>query len=103
MVNQGIVCAGSDPNRFTFSPGALLLDAILPNTCMNPPNPAFLAGAGGFFADVTIHDLDAARWMIGEIVEVSAHGAALPDRGFAGIGDIDTAVVCSVSRTGRSE
>ena len=43
--------------------------------------------------DVTIHDLDTARWMIGEIVEVTAHGAALSDPGFADIGDIDTAVV----------
>ncbi|MGA2826910.1 MAG: Gfo/Idh/MocA family oxidoreductase [Streptosporangiaceae bacterium] len=60
---------------------------------MNPPDPAFLAGAGGFFADVTIHDLDTARWMVGEIVEVTAHGAALSDPGFADIGDIDTAVV----------
>ena len=54
---------------------------------------AFLAGAGGFFVDVTIHDLDTARWMVGEIVEVTAHGAALSDPGFADIGDIDTAVV----------
>jgi predicted dehydrogenase len=53
----------------------------------------FLAGSGGFFVDVTIHDLDVARWMVGEIVQVSAHGAALSDPGFAQIGDIDTAVV----------
>jgi predicted dehydrogenase len=60
---------------------------------MTPPDPAFLAGAGGFFVDVTIHDLDTARWMVGEIVAVTAHGAALSDPGFADIGDIDTAVV----------
>lgn len=34
-------------------------------------------GRGGFFVDVTIHDLDTARWMVGEIVEVTAHGDAL--------------------------
>ena len=44
MVNQGIVLAGWDPDRFTFFPGALPLGAILLNTCMNSPNPAFLAG-----------------------------------------------------------
>jgi myo-inositol 2-dehydrogenase/D-chiro-inositol 1-dehydrogenase len=60
---------------------------------MTPPRPEFLAGSGGFFVDVTIHDLDTARWMAGEIVEVSAHGAALSDPGFAAIGDVDTAVV----------
>jgi myo-inositol 2-dehydrogenase/D-chiro-inositol 1-dehydrogenase len=60
---------------------------------MTPPKPEFLAGSGGFFVDVTIHDLDTARWMVGEIVEVTAHGTALSDPGFAEIGDIDTAVV----------
>jgi myo-inositol 2-dehydrogenase/D-chiro-inositol 1-dehydrogenase len=60
---------------------------------MTPPRREFLAGSGGFFVDVTIHDLDTARWMVGEITEVTAHGTALSDPGFAEIGDIDTAVV----------
>ncbi len=60
---------------------------------MRSPQVAFLEGSGGFFLDVTIHDLDVARWLIGEVVEVSAHGAALSDPGFAEVGDIDTAVV----------
>lgn len=60
---------------------------------MTPPKVEFLAGSGGFFIDVTIHDLDTARWMVGEVVEVSAHGTALSDPGFAEIGDVDTAVV----------
>ena len=60
---------------------------------MTPPKPEFLAHSGGFFTDVTIHDLDVARWMVGEVVQVSAYGTALSDPGFAEIGDIDTAVV----------
>jgi myo-inositol 2-dehydrogenase / D-chiro-inositol 1-dehydrogenase len=60
---------------------------------MTPPRPEFLAHSGGFFVDVAIHDLDVARWLVGEIVEVTAHGTALSDPGFAEIGDIDTAVV----------
>lgn len=60
---------------------------------MRSPRPEFLAGSGGFFVDVTIHDLDVARWLVGEVVEVTAHGAALSDPGFAELGDIDTAVV----------
>jgi inositol 2-dehydrogenase len=60
---------------------------------MKSPKAEYLAGSGGFFVDVTIHDLDTARWMVGEIVEVSAHGAALSDPGFAELGDLDTAVV----------
>jgi myo-inositol 2-dehydrogenase/D-chiro-inositol 1-dehydrogenase len=60
---------------------------------MTPPKPEFLAGSGGFFVDCTIHDLDTARWLAGEVTEVTAHGSALSDPGFATIGDVDTAVV----------
>lgn len=60
---------------------------------MRSPDPAFLASSGGFFLDMTIHDLDTARWMVGEVVEVTATGAALSDLRFAELGDIDTAVV----------
>jgi inositol 2-dehydrogenase len=60
---------------------------------MKSPKVEYLAGSGGFFVDVTVHDLDTARWMVGEIIEVSAHGAAVSDPAFAEIGDIDTAVV----------
>lgn len=60
---------------------------------MSSPPPAFLAASGGFFLDFTIHDLDCARWMVGEIVEVSAAGAALSDPGYAALGDVDTGVV----------
>jgi myo-inositol 2-dehydrogenase / D-chiro-inositol 1-dehydrogenase len=60
---------------------------------MTAPKLEFLDRSGGFFVDVTIHDLDTARWMVGEIVEVSAYGSALCDPGIAAIGDIDTAVV----------
>jgi predicted dehydrogenase len=59
---------------------------------MKPPPVEFLAGSGGFFVDVTIHDLDTARWMVGEIVEITAHGSAL-DPAIREIGDIDTALV----------
>jgi len=59
---------------------------------MVPPNPAYLAGSGGFFADVTVHDFDMARWLAGEVVEVSAHGISA-DPAFAEVGELDTAVV----------
>jgi myo-inositol 2-dehydrogenase/D-chiro-inositol 1-dehydrogenase len=60
---------------------------------MRSPDPAYLGSSGGFFLDVTIHDLDTARWMVGEVVEVTATGAALSDPRFAELGDIDTALV----------
>jgi myo-inositol 2-dehydrogenase/D-chiro-inositol 1-dehydrogenase len=60
---------------------------------MRSPDPAYLTSSGGFFLDVTIHDLDTARWMVGEVAEVTATGAALSDPRFAELGDIDTALV----------
>jgi predicted dehydrogenase len=60
---------------------------------MKPPPVGFLAGSGGFFVDVTIHDLDTARWMVGEVVAVSAYGSAVSGPPFTELGDIDTAVV----------
>jgi myo-inositol 2-dehydrogenase/D-chiro-inositol 1-dehydrogenase len=60
---------------------------------MAPPPAGFLARSGGFFVDVTIHDLDTARWMVGEVVAVTAHGTAASGEPFTSLGDIDTAVV----------
>ena len=60
---------------------------------MRPPSLAYVASAGGFFVDVTIHDLDAARWAIGEIDEVTALGAVLTNPAFAEFHDLDHAVV----------
>ncbi|HZE31773.1 MAG TPA: Gfo/Idh/MocA family oxidoreductase [Actinoallomurus sp.] len=60
---------------------------------MKPPPVEYLTGSGGFFVDVTIHDLDTARWMVGEIVEVGSYGSALADPEIRAIGDIDTALV----------
>jgi inositol 2-dehydrogenase len=60
---------------------------------MRSPGFDYIKGSGGFFADVTLHDFDAARWLVGEIEEVTAFGAALSDPGFKEVGDIDNAVV----------
>jgi inositol 2-dehydrogenase len=58
-----------------------------------PPSMEYIARSGGFFADVSIHDLDTARWMVGEIDEVTAIGAALSDPAFAELADVDHAVI----------
>ena len=60
---------------------------------MRSPGFDYIKGSGGFFADVTLHDFDAARWLIGEVEEVTAFGSALSDPGFEEVGDIDNAVV----------
>ncbi len=60
---------------------------------MRPPAVEYIRASGGFFVDVTIHDLDTARWLVGEIEEVTAFGAALSDPAFAELGDVDNAIV----------
>jgi myo-inositol 2-dehydrogenase/D-chiro-inositol 1-dehydrogenase len=57
-----------------------------------PPDVKFIRNSGGSFLDMSVHDYDLARWLVGEIEEVSAWGANIIDDRFAEGGDIDTAV-----------
>jgi myo-inositol 2-dehydrogenase / D-chiro-inositol 1-dehydrogenase len=61
-----------------------------------PPPPHFIAASGGQFVDMTIHDLDVARFLTGTEVEaVSAVGARLGPRAaeFTAANDWDTTVL----------
>ena len=59
-----------------------------------PPPSGYIATSGGIFLDMTIHDFDMARFVVGsEVVEVFARGAVRIDPAFADAGDVDTAVV----------
>ena len=59
-----------------------------------PPPPAYLATSGGLFLDMTIHDFDMARFLLGgEVTAVFATASALTDPGVAAASDVDTAVV----------
>jgi len=59
-----------------------------------PPPLSYLKVSGGMFRDMTIHDFDMARWLLGEEpVEVFAMGECLVDRRIAAAGDIDSAMV----------
>ena len=57
-----------------------------------PPSLEFLLGSGGIFLDMAVHDLDLARFLVGEIEEVQAWGTVLVDERFAQANDADTAV-----------
>jgi myo-inositol 2-dehydrogenase/D-chiro-inositol 1-dehydrogenase len=57
------------------------------------PPLAFLATSGGLFQDVTVHDLDTARWLVGEVTEVSTMGTAIADPAIAEMEDVDHAIV----------
>jgi myo-inositol 2-dehydrogenase/D-chiro-inositol 1-dehydrogenase len=58
----------------------------------NPPPVGYIKTSGGVFVDMLVHDLDLARFLVGEIEEVSAWGGVLIDPGYADAGDVDTAV-----------
>jgi inositol 2-dehydrogenase len=61
-----------------------------------PPPEGYIAGSGGQFVDMTIHDLDLARFLTAdEVGEVSAMGAVLGTQGpaFQRAGDWDTTVL----------
>ena len=59
-----------------------------------PPPIAYVKVSGGIFFDMTIHDFDMARYLIGdEVVEVYAVGSVRVDPQIGEVGDIDTAVI----------
>ena len=58
-----------------------------------PPQLSYVKISGGMFMDMTIHDWDMARFLVGdEIEEIYATGSALIDPRIGRVGDIDTAV-----------
>ncbi len=58
------------------------------------PPVSYIKQSGGLFLDMTIHDFDMARFIVGkEVEEVFAKGAVLIDPEIGKAGDIDTAVI----------
>jgi myo-inositol 2-dehydrogenase/D-chiro-inositol 1-dehydrogenase len=58
-----------------------------------PPPITYLKSSGGMFLDMSIHDFDMARYIMGkEVVEVFSVAAVLTDPVIKEAGDIDTAV-----------
>ena len=68
----------------------------------NPPPADYVKGSGGLFRDMMIHDLDMARFLMGEeFVIVNALGSALVDKAIGVAGDVDTAAVQMQTASGR--
>jgi myo-inositol 2-dehydrogenase/D-chiro-inositol 1-dehydrogenase len=59
----------------------------------SPPPVAYIVVSGGLFRDMTIHDFDMARYLMGEIVAVLAIGANLVEPAIKAAGDIDAAMI----------
>jgi myo-inositol 2-dehydrogenase/D-chiro-inositol 1-dehydrogenase len=59
-----------------------------------PPPLEYVKTSGGIFLDMTIHDFDMARYLVGaEVDEVYARANVLIQPGIGELGDFDTAVV----------
>ena len=67
-----------------------------------PPPISYIARSGGLFRDMMIHDLDMARFLLGEEpVEVHAVGSSLVDPAIGEAGDVDTAAVLLKTASGK--
>ena len=67
-----------------------------------PPPLEYMARSGGLLRDMTIHDFDMARFLLGEEpVSVMAVGSVLVDPAIAGVPDIDSAAVTLVTASGK--
>ena len=59
-----------------------------------PPPIEYVKVSGGMFLDMTIHDFDMARYLIGdEVAEIYAVGGVRIDQKIGEVGDIDTAII----------
>jgi myo-inositol 2-dehydrogenase / D-chiro-inositol 1-dehydrogenase len=68
----------------------------------SPPPLDYVRRSGGLFRDMTIHDLDMARWLLDEEpVRVFATGGCLIDPAIGAAGDIDTAALVLETASGR--
>lgn len=67
-----------------------------------PPPIDYVKRSGGLFRDMMIHDLDMARFLLGEDpVEVHAVGSCLVDPAIGQAGDVDTAAVLLKTASGK--
>jgi myo-inositol 2-dehydrogenase/D-chiro-inositol 1-dehydrogenase len=67
----------------------------------SPESRDYHASSGGIFLDMTIHDFDMVRFILGEDpIEVYATGSVMVDPMFAEIGDLDTAMTVLKTASG---
>ena len=58
-----------------------------------PAPEAYIAASAGFFRDSVIHDIDAARFVAGEVERVTALARVMVDPVYAKYGDVDTSII----------
>lgn len=89
--------------RQTVAAGRIGVPHLVRITSRDPEPPPlnYIKSSGGLFLDMTIHDFDMSRFILGEeISEVFAVGNALIDPDVKEAGDIDTAVITMTYQSG---
>ncbi|WP_427133665.1 inositol 2-dehydrogenase [Pseudarthrobacter sp. S9] len=66
-----------------------------------PAPEAYIRTSGGIFRDMSVHDLDMARFFVPDIVEVTAHGSNVFCGYIRDAGDYDSAVITLRGRGGE--
>ena len=79
--------------------GELQQLTVISRDPLGPP-AEYVAGSGGIFKDMTIHDFDMVRFFLGAIVEVAAIGTNFDDA-IKGQGDFDQVMITLKSVDGR--
>ncbi|MBB6448781.1 myo-inositol 2-dehydrogenase/D-chiro-inositol 1-dehydrogenase [Geomicrobium halophilum] len=66
-----------------------------------PPTLEYVAGAGGMFMDMTIHDFDMARYLAdSEVVDISVNATNVINPQFSIYDDVDTAIITMTFENG---
>ena len=90
--------------RKAIDDGAIGAVEMVQITSRDPGAPPidYIMRSGGIFRDMTIHDFDMARYLLGEEpVTASAHGAVLVDKAIGDAGDFDSVSVILVTASGK--
>ena len=81
--------------------GALEL-LVITSRDPSPPPVSYIESSGGLFRDMMIHDLDIARFLLGEEpVELYAAASVMVDPAIGAAGDVDTAMVTLKTASGK--
>jgi myo-inositol 2-dehydrogenase / D-chiro-inositol 1-dehydrogenase len=66
------------------------------------PPAEYIKRSGGIFRDMTIHDFDVARWLLGEeVATVQAAASVLTDPAIKALGDYDSVNVILTTASGK--
>lgn len=113
VANAGVLCALGFNRRFDpqfarlhqqLQSGAIgdVEQLIITSRDPAPPPLAYIGVSGGLFRDMAIHDLDMARWLLGEDpCEVYATGSVLVDPAIGEAGDVDSAMIVLKTASGK--